>query len=101
MGDEMQLPAVLRDQRVPARVEAAQHFLHYALSVRVNSADYLPGDAPRTTVELSRKEQATYEAALSVLQSYFLGEMDFGDVPPSTRGGPDDDKPKPREPVTT
>lgn len=87
------------DSRVPGRVEAAQGYLYFAAG-RMDGGvpGALPGDAPRDGRDLSKKEQATYDAALDCLLLYFRGEMDFGGAPPSAPPD-DDDNPRQPEPV--
>lgn len=78
---------------IPSRVEAAQQFLQFAANKSLSGNLYsLPGDCPREQGELTPKERAVYDAALDVLNSYFRGEMDFGDNPPIS--SPPDDRPQ-------
>lgn len=70
---------------VPARVRAAQEFIDSCR--RVTDPIVFPApmalsyaqSAPGRT--LSPREQSTYDAALSTLRLYFLGEMDYTDPP--------------------
>ena len=67
---------------IPPRVEAAQSYLHFAAALKTPGAyrPSLEGDTPQADGELSKDEQATYNAALTVLRLYFSGEMDYGDA---------------------
>jgi hypothetical protein len=60
----------------PSRVQTALDYLDYCESVTHQCDVSAPARA------LTQTEQKVREAALRVLQSYFLGEMDFGDLPP-------------------
>src|SRR6056297_1081769 len=66
---------------VPAKIEAAQRFMYYIHNVRRPSAGIFTvnGDMPGQEIDLSKREQAAYDAALDVLVLYFRGEMHFGD----------------------
>jgi hypothetical protein len=79
---------------LPAKVVAAQNFAGYALAVRMPD-----GGVSHERLPLSAREQATYDAALDVLQQYFRGEMDFGDPRPGFMR-PDEPEP-PQAPVPT
>lgn len=81
-------------RRLPAKVEAAQNYLYYTLSVRRGGNEpSIAGDCPRAEHDLTRQEGAVADAALQVLLQYFRGEMDFGDFRPG-RVDIDDDDPK-------
>ena len=85
---------------IPAKVQAAQSYLYYEQSCRFPSgAGAMPGDSPMGERDLSRREQAAYDAAIGVLIAYFNGEMDFGDVNPGERPADPDDDPKDPVPV--
>lgn len=71
--------------KLPARVQAALDFINHTRWVTQQDDASIP---PRS---LTKLEQSVETAALRTLQSYFLGEMDFGDAPPVTRRKPDDD----------
>lgn len=68
--------------QVPAKVQAAQSYLHYAHQIQVppSSPFSSSGDMPPNFGVLTSKEQAAYDAALDVLIAYFRGEMEFGDT---------------------
>jgi len=90
------------DQSIPAcpppRVQAAQHYLQYAHQVRTGGNFLgmpMNGDAPREEFDLSRKEQAAYDAALNVMIQYFNGEQDFGEVVAQPHSPPPDDPESP------
>jgi hypothetical protein len=77
----------------PARVQAAMNFLYYMRCLSLGD------DCERPTRDLSALEQAVHNAALKALQSYFLGEMDYGDVaPPSPAASPSSSPPVPPTP---
>ncbi|MBM4112304.1 MAG: hypothetical protein FJ253_02845 [Phycisphaerae bacterium] len=67
---------------VPARVRAALDYLSYCESVTHTCDVTVPARS------LSALETSVAQAALRVLSSYFNGEMDYGDRPPTL---PDDD----------
>lgn len=80
--------------RIPARVDAAMCFLHFARQIVCPTTPL--GERLFESGELSKREHATYDAALDVLNLYFRGEQDFGDVPPQ----PVDNEPEnPQPPV--
>lgn len=81
---------------IPAKVAAAMEYLKFADQLR-NPPAYFDGTRPESR-DLSKKEQAVYDAALEVLRTYFMGEQDF--EPGAGPARPDDDEPKSREPVT-
>ena len=87
---------------VPAKVEAAQSYLHYAAMLRLNSGNgpALSGDMPRDERELSRKEQVVYDSALDVLRMYFQGEMEFESPPPMPQDFGEEDPPAERVEAT-
>lgn len=61
---------------MPARVRAALDYLEHCRWV----TDQCDVTMPART--LSPLEKSVSDAALRVLSSYFLGEMDYGDAPP-------------------
>lgn len=93
-------PTAAQYPQIPPRVQAAQQFLHFAHSLRA-PMPVSPFEPPSGDLrDLSPKELAAYNAALVVLTSYFLGEMDYGDSAPMlTERRPDDDQPQIPEPV--
>ncbi len=70
---------------VPARVQAALEYLRYCYWKTEQSDVSIP------PMKLSTTERSVESAALSILQQYFLGEMDFGDAPPITVGRSNED----------
>jgi hypothetical protein len=66
-------------QEVPARVRAAQEFVDSCRCITdpiiFMSIQSVPGR------DLNPREQSTYDAALSALRLYFLGEMDYAGEP--------------------
>lgn len=87
---------------VPGKIEAAQRFLHYINSVRRPASGSMfnsSGDMPSQEQELSKREQAAYDAALDVMILYFRCEMDFGDTNPGTTPYGGGDGEDPRQPV--
>ena len=80
---------------VPARVQAALDYLEHCRWLTEQDDAAIPARS------LSPKEERVMNAALQVLSTYFLGEMDFGDAPPrrdADRGDDDDNgvrKPEP------
>jgi hypothetical protein len=76
-------------QEVPARVRAAQEFISACHGVTDPVIFPYVQSAPGR--DLNPRERATYDAALSTLRLYFLGEMDYtGDAEPEpeeARGG--------------
>lgn len=65
---------------IPARVTAAFRFIEFCETIREEHQTDL--DHPvRPGRELNKAEQATYDAALRVLQQYFNGEMDYAPGP--------------------
>jgi len=84
----------------PAKVNAAQQYLYFCNSLRFPHADFqTSGDTPTAERTLSKREQATYDAATDVLFQYFSGEMDFGDTNPGHVRPDSDDGQAPRVPV--
>jgi len=78
----------------PPRVQAAQQFLfwfHQGRAMPVMGFDQRPADPPDPTA----KEKAAYESALDVMRLYFSGEMDYGDSPPASHIGGDDNPESP------
>jgi len=72
---------------IPARVQAAIDYLEHCRWLSEQCDTSIPA---RTLTTL---EQSVADAALRLLSSYFLGEMDFGDMPPyeaRDRNEPDD-----------
>jgi len=74
---------------IPARVSAAMQYIqmmHY-------KGDGIPGlngsRSPSGTISTS--ERVTYDSAVRMLNQYFSGEMDFGDLPPRSHESPPDD----------
>jgi len=65
-------------QDVPPRAATALAFLHLALVIE---APFHDGPHNNTARKLSRKEEATRESALIMLNQYFMGEIDLGDLP--------------------
>ena len=65
-------------QEVPARVRAAQEFISTCHGVTDPIIFPYVQSAPGR--DLNPRERATYDAALSALRLYFLGEMDFTDT---------------------
>lgn len=65
---------------MPYRVEAAQVFLEHIWDAE-GRGKFNRYDDDTERVSLSKKEQATKDAALDVMRAYFQGEMDFGDCP--------------------
>lgn len=63
--------------RLPARVQAALDFLRYCEDL---TQQY---DASIPRRELTSHERSVQASALSVLNRYFLGEMDYGDAAPT------------------
>lgn len=67
-------------QEVPARVRAAQEFISACHGV--TDPIVLPCIQSAPGRDLDPRERSTYDAALSTLRLYFLGEMDYtGEVP--------------------
>lgn len=72
--------------RLPLRIRVAFKVLeHIPSSARFRLDDDEP---PR---QLTPMEKSTQDAALSVLQQYLLGEMDYADAPPADRDAQDAD----------
>ncbi len=61
---------------IPGRIQAAQSFLERYLYVVDPPACWGGGGR-----ELTRAEQAAYDAAIQAMRLYLSGEMDFGDRP--------------------
>lgn len=74
-------------RHVPARIQVALDYLAHTRWVTQQDDASIPA---RT---LSGLEKAVESAALRTLQSYLMGEMDFGDVPPTTPRRGEDDPP--------
>jgi hypothetical protein len=81
---------------VPARVQAAQSFLHWFQG----RAGQTPFGGTETPPEPSKKELAAYHSALEIMRQYFSCEMDFGDCQPTTIRYDSPDDPKEPVPVT-
>jgi hypothetical protein len=75
----------IKHNSLPPRVQAA---LDYIDHTRWITQQFSPAITPRALTPL---EQSVETAALRTLQSYFLGEMDYGDAPPVTTAKRDDD----------
>jgi hypothetical protein len=79
---------------VPPRIQVALDFLTHTRWVTQQE------DASVPARSLTPLEKAVESAALRTLQSYLLGEMDFGDVPPvAAQEPPPDDPPSAGVPV--
>lgn len=77
---------------LPPRIQAALDYLSHTRWVTAQDDASIPARV------LSPLERSVESAALRTLQSYFLGEMDFGDAAPiksSTRNEDEGDAPVP------
>ena len=75
---------------MPARVRTALAYLEHCRWLTEQS------DGDGSGRPLRPLEQRVADAALQVLWTYFVGEMDYGDVPPLTdRGEGDERSPEP------
>jgi hypothetical protein len=70
---------------IPARVKAAQAIVDkFGMRMFHWESDSIHQSHTPKRMELNKREQATYDAAMTCLQQYFLGEMDYGDIAATT-----------------